>query len=295
MEVPHRELGCASPPWEELEALSALAREYNCPLHMDGARLLEIAPYYGRTAAEVAALFDTVYVSFYKGLGAMTGAMLLGDAAFIAATKPWRRRLGGNPYTVLPYALSCATAFRAHAGSFDARYRKMAAVAARLSADFGGRLRFVPEAPQCCQAHCYLRGDAAALDAARDAVEARLGYRVYERLRGAAVGGGDECYFVRALRLFAAPLARVAGDRERRASERERACAPLPHLSRVDAGAGTRRPGRRRVGAGVGGLLRGGRGGGGDQGMRPVTWRALGGPRVQASALTSGCRRRVAG
>ena len=45
---------------------------------MDGARLWECTPYYGRTLAEIAGLFDTVYVSFYKGLGGLAGSALAG-------------------------------------------------------------------------------------------------------------------------------------------------------------------------------------------------------------------------
>lgn len=41
--------------------------------HVDGARLWEAQPYYGRPHAEIAALFDTVYVSLYKGLEGMAG------------------------------------------------------------------------------------------------------------------------------------------------------------------------------------------------------------------------------
>ena len=37
VEVPHRELGCATLAWDDLVALSETAREFNCPLHMDGA------------------------------------------------------------------------------------------------------------------------------------------------------------------------------------------------------------------------------------------------------------------
>ena len=78
IELPWRELGCHATPWDELLKMRALADRYGVPLHMDGARLLEIAPFYGRPPAEVAALFDSVYISFYKGLGGLSGAMLLG-------------------------------------------------------------------------------------------------------------------------------------------------------------------------------------------------------------------------
>ena len=81
----------------------------------------------------------------------MTGAMLLGEADFIHAAKPWRRRLGGNPFTVLPYAVSCCVAFRRHAAGFEPRYQKLAQIASKMNGAFGELgLRFVPETPHCC-------------------------------------------------------------------------------------------------------------------------------------------------
>ena len=44
---------------------SPACSRYGTPLHMDGARLLEIAPWYGRDPAEIAALFDSVHLSLY--------------------------------------------------------------------------------------------------------------------------------------------------------------------------------------------------------------------------------------
>mmetsp|Transcript_18369 Transcript_18369/g.57457 ORF Transcript_18369/g.57457 Transcript_18369/m.57457 type:complete len:388 (+) Transcript_18369:149-1312(+) len=173
LEVPHRELGCETLRLDELREMRRLAVQYEVPLHADGARLLEVAPHYGLPLPELCRLFDSLYVSFYKGLGGVTGAMLLGSPTVTREAAVWRRRLGGNPFTVAPYALSCRAAFRAHRGSFDARWRRLQQLA-----------------------HVYLRGDAAALDAARDAVLRERGVRVYSRLRGAAVGPeADECYF----------------------------------------------------------------------------------------------------
>ena len=78
LELPLRDAGCLLPTWEELGALSAAARELGVPLHVDGARLWESQPFYDRPLAEIAGLVDSVYVSFYKGLGALAGAALAG-------------------------------------------------------------------------------------------------------------------------------------------------------------------------------------------------------------------------
>lgn len=196
IELPWRELGCHATPWDELLKMRALADRYGVPLHMDGARLLEIAPFYGRPPAEVAALFDSVYISFYKGLGGLSGAMLLGDAAFVTAAKPWRRRLGGTAYTALPTALSCRVGYERNRHSFAERWQWLARLAPQLAAASKGRVRFEPPEPQCCHAHCYLTGRAEDLAAARDAALAATGVRVFRRLRAEGVGDeARECYF----------------------------------------------------------------------------------------------------
>lgn len=96
LELPQREIGGQLPEFRELEAIAAYCREKGIKLHLDGARLFEILPYYGKTAAEVCALFDSVYVSFYKSIGGIAGAILAGDAGFAEQSKVWKRRHGGD-------------------------------------------------------------------------------------------------------------------------------------------------------------------------------------------------------
>ena len=62
LELPLREIGGQLPEWDDLAAQSAWAHERGVALHMDGARLWESAPYYGRSYAEIAALFDSYSV-----------------------------------------------------------------------------------------------------------------------------------------------------------------------------------------------------------------------------------------
>src|ERR1700733_13457136 len=78
IELPQRDLGGQQPTWEDLEAQASWARARGAAVHLDGARLGESAAGYERPHAEIAALFDTVYVSFYKGLGALAGCCLAG-------------------------------------------------------------------------------------------------------------------------------------------------------------------------------------------------------------------------
>ena len=85
VELPIREAGGQLPSWEALLALRDEALQRNVRLHLDGARLWESQPFYGRSYAEIASLFDSVYVSIYKSIGGISGALLAGDSAFIAS------------------------------------------------------------------------------------------------------------------------------------------------------------------------------------------------------------------
>lgn len=106
LELPQREIGGQLPPYETLVSISEYCRENGIKLHLDGARLFEVLPYYDRTAKEVCALFDSVYVSFYKGIGGIAGAILAGDAEFTAQSKVWKRRHGGDLISLYPYIVA---------------------------------------------------------------------------------------------------------------------------------------------------------------------------------------------
>ncbi|GGH36947.1 threonine aldolase family protein [Paenibacillus segetis] len=112
LELPQREIGGQLPAYSELEAISAYCRDKGIKLHLDGARLFEILPFYQKSAAEVCALFDSVYISFYKGLGGITGAILAGDVDFTAESKVWKRRHGGDLISLYPYIISSDYYFR---------------------------------------------------------------------------------------------------------------------------------------------------------------------------------------
>ncbi|MBB6637206.1 threonine aldolase family protein [Cohnella thailandensis] len=123
LELPQREIGGQLPSFEELEAISAYCRGRGIALHLDGARLFETLPYYGKTAAEVCALFDSVYVSFYKGIGGIAGAILAGDAALTERSKVWKRRHGGDLIALYPYILSSDHYFEKRLPKMEQYYR----------------------------------------------------------------------------------------------------------------------------------------------------------------------------
>jgi threonine aldolase len=106
VELPLRDAGCLLPAWDELVALSAACRARGIALHFDGARIWESQPWFDRSLAEIAALADSLYVSFYKGLGGLAGSALAGPADFVAEARVWRRRLGGTIYRTTAEAVS---------------------------------------------------------------------------------------------------------------------------------------------------------------------------------------------
>ncbi|MCW2797673.1 beta-eliminating lyase-related protein [Nocardioides sp.] len=112
VELPLRDAACRLPTWDELVALSEAARERGVPLHVDGARLWESQPFYDRPLAEIAGLADSVYVSFYKGLGGLAGAAVVGPEDVMAEARIWRRRMGGTLFRMSPYALSALIGLR---------------------------------------------------------------------------------------------------------------------------------------------------------------------------------------
>jgi len=171
LELPLREIGGQLSAWDELEAQSAWARDHNIAMHMDGARLWESAPYYGRSYAEIAALFDSVYVSFYKGIGGIAGAALAGPADFIAEARVWQRRHGGNLVQLYPYVIAAGEGLRQRLPKFAQYHERALRIAEALSAVPGVVVK--PNPPQTNMMHVYLRGDldrlkVAALDIARE-------------------------------------------------------------------------------------------------------------------------------
>lgn len=106
LELPLRDAGYLLPSWEELVEFREAATERQIPVHIDGARLWEAQPRLGHSLAEIAALADSVYVSFYKGLGGLSGAVVAGDEDVVDEARQWRKRHGGTLFSLTPNALS---------------------------------------------------------------------------------------------------------------------------------------------------------------------------------------------
>ena len=156
LELPLREAGCLLPSWEELTGLSEAARELGVPVHVDGARLWESQPFYDRPFPEISDLFDSVYVSFYKGLRATAGAAVACDEDVAAELRAWRQRMGGTLFGMTPYALSALVGLRDELPGIGASVAWARALAAEL-VERG--LRVQPEPPHTNTFLVFADGD----------------------------------------------------------------------------------------------------------------------------------------
>nr|WP_238352685.1 beta-eliminating lyase-related protein [Kribbella solani] len=145
LELPLRDAGYLLPTWDELVVFSESCAARGVPLHLDGARLWESTPYLEHSLAEIAALASTVYVSFYKVLGGISGAALAGPEDVIAEVRRWQRRLGGNLFSLFPYAVSAREGLRTVLPRMDDLYQRAVEVAMALQSE---GFRVFPEPPQ---------------------------------------------------------------------------------------------------------------------------------------------------
>ncbi|MEU8587225.1 beta-eliminating lyase-related protein [Streptomyces sp. NPDC048664] len=106
LELPLRDAGFVLPTFEELTEVVAAARERDAVVHFDGARLWESTVRLGRPLDEIAALADSVYVSFYKSLAGYGGAAVAGPRTLVEEARTWRHRYGGTVFQQFPTALS---------------------------------------------------------------------------------------------------------------------------------------------------------------------------------------------
>jgi threonine aldolase len=156
-ELPQREIGGLLPPWADLEEQVSFVRAQGAAVHLDGARLWECTPYYRNSPAVISALFDTVYVSLYKGLGALAGCVLAGEEDVIAEARSWRRRHGGTLFGMWPNAASGLASLRRRLPLMPKYYEHACVIAERLR-DIRN-VDIVPDPPHTPMMHLHLRVD----------------------------------------------------------------------------------------------------------------------------------------
>lgn len=172
LELPMREIGGKLPPWDDLAEQRRIATSRSVRLHLDGARLWEARCCYAdKSYAQIAALFDSVYVSFYKGVGGLSGAMLLGDEKFIDEARVWLTRHGGTLYQQYPIVASAAMRFDARLARLPEYYQRTLSFALALGELPGVTL--VPATPQVNLVHVRFPVPVVKWEAARDHLAAR--------------------------------------------------------------------------------------------------------------------------
>ena len=197
LELPMREIGGQLIPWDELIAIREWSQTSGTALHLDGARLYEAAAGYGRTVTEVASLFDSAYISFYKGIGGLTGAALAGPADFIEEARPWLRRHGGNLFQMTPFTVSARMGMEKRMERFPSYVARAKQIGALFEERYGSgtragsagetatgtgegpgesvRMTIMPSPVQVNMIHLLVDAEVEALNARREEAGARTG------------------------------------------------------------------------------------------------------------------------
>ena len=79
-----------------LDEICKVAKEKDCKLHMDGARLFNAVVASDVNPERMVRDFDTVSICLSKGLGAPVGSVLVGNKADLAQAHRWRKMFGGG-------------------------------------------------------------------------------------------------------------------------------------------------------------------------------------------------------
>lgn len=163
-ELPQRMIGGQLPAWDDLLAQVDLVRARGAAAHLDGARIWEAAAAYDRPLAEVAAPFDTVYVSFYKSIGGLGGCCLAGPDDVVAEAAEWRLRHGGTMFALWPYAAAALAGLDRRLPRMPQYLAHARAIADALRGLDG--VAVAPDPPHTSMLHIHLRTTEDALHAA---------------------------------------------------------------------------------------------------------------------------------
>ena len=179
VELALRPLGCMTIPLDELKDMADYARSNSIPLHADAARIWETQPGYGCSLAEIAAPFDTLYVSLYKVLRGYAGGALLGPADFIAEARIWQHRLGQKLYRQFPYALAALQGLEVMLPRVPALFERACYLAERI-AKVEGVVRVNPQKPCTPSFQVIFEASAEEMLKARDLVAEAKGIWLFD-------------------------------------------------------------------------------------------------------------------
>jgi threonine aldolase len=118
----------------QIDPLLAAARTARLAAHLDGARLWNAAVAAGESEQELARGFDSVTVTFSKGLGAPIGSAVLGSESFAKEARRVRKLFGGGmrQVGVLAAAAILALGNRGRLAEDHARAKRLAQAIADL-------------------------------------------------------------------------------------------------------------------------------------------------------------------
>ena len=96
LENTHNRGGGSCYSWDDMAAISDVAKRHGIARHLDGARVFNALVATGQRSQDYGQLFDSISVCLSKGLGAPVGSVLLGSADFIRKCKRIRKVMGGG-------------------------------------------------------------------------------------------------------------------------------------------------------------------------------------------------------
>lgn len=214
LEIPCRPLGCQTYTFSELKVISDACQAAGVALHCDGARIWETESFYNSTTSPLpnnndpssssisifqtlGPLFTSLYLSFYKALQGITGAILLhNDPTFILQLSVWQRRAGGNAYTLAYEVIDCERAVNEIWGggkTLENRVKKLRRVIGRIGeevgrleeSDRGGRvgIYFQPAVPVTFEINTWFAAGGSNGGDGDDGCRRRRGYTEQELLQ----------------------------------------------------------------------------------------------------------------
>ncbi|WP_051840033.1 threonine aldolase family protein [Streptomyces sp. NRRL F-5126] len=228
-ELPQREIGGVLPDFGALREQIGTARAKGAAVHLDGARLWESAAGYGRSLDEIAALFDSVYVSLYKTLEVPRGAMLAGDREFVEQAWAWAVRLGGESGGNWPLGALGLMALEEIVPRTGRHLEHARALAAAIAAT--GVAEVVPDPPQTALFHVHLDLPPGPVAAAHAELVEETGLELFHALR--TTDHPRRCFFELsvgegAMDISPTEVAELVTTMTRRAADRASAIATAP-------------------------------------------------------------------
>ena len=132
LENTHNRGGGSCYSWDDMAAISEVAKRHGIARHLDGARVFNALVATGQRSEDYGQIFDSISVCLSKGLGAPVGSVLLGSRAFIQKCKRIRKVMGGGWRQAGYLAAAGLFALENHVARLADDHRRAAQLAATL-------------------------------------------------------------------------------------------------------------------------------------------------------------------